>query len=120
MFKIEDDVIYLTRGDDAEIEVSITDTDGTVYEMADGDVLTLTVRALPDAESPVVFTVRSDSTRIVITHADTADAAVGRYSADVQLTASGLRRTVWPDLEGSSRYSVKNLKNFVVMPEVTI
>lgn len=119
MLLIEKDVIYITRGDDAELEVSITDGDGNAYTMADGDTLALTVRELPDFTSPVMFTVESATNRIILSHDDTADAEVGRYSADIELHSGGLRRTIWPKLEEGSRYKVKNFRNFVLMPEVT-
>lgn len=119
MLLIEDDVIYLTRGDDAEIEIAITDGDGAAYAMQDGDTLTLTVRSLPDAGSPVVFSVTSDTPRLILSHADTADADVGKYSADVELISGGFRRTVWPTLDEGARGKVRSFKNFVIMPEVT-
>ena len=123
-FYIESDVIYLTKGDDAVLEVSSISTEGgTEYELQGTDVLTLTVRALPSAQSPALLQVDAlpGSRRIVFSHADTAELDVGRYSADVQLTtAEGKRYTVWPTIMGSGRYVVKNLNNFVIMPEVTI
>ena len=122
-FYIENEAIYLTKGDDAALEVSsIAAEDGSEYSMQAGDVLTLTVRALPSAESPALIQIDSlpGVNRIVLRHADTADLDVGRYSADVQLTtAEGKRYTVWPAITGSGRYVVKNLNNFVIMPEVT-
>ena len=122
-FYIESDVIYLTKGDDAVLEVSSIATEsGAEYELQDTDVLTLTVRALPSAQSPALLQVDAlpGSRRIVFGHADTAELDVGRYSADVQLTtAEGKRYTVWPTITGSGRYVVKNLNNFVIMPEVT-
>ena len=122
MLKIEEGVIYLTRGDDAVLQVDISASDGTAYELQAGDTLTLTVRELPSEEAGVLFssTGMPGSGRIVVNSADTAQAVPGRYSADIQLsTADGRRHTVWPELEGRYRYSVRNLKNFVVMPEVT-
>lgn len=123
-FYIESDVIYLTKGDDAVLEVSNITTDGGVeYALQEADVLTLTVRALPSAESPVLIQIDSlpGSNRIVLRHEDTSDLEVGRYSADVQLTtADGKRYTIWPSVSGSGRYVAKNFKNFVIMPEVTI
>ena len=86
------------------------------------DELTLTVRALPSADSPALIQIDAlpGSNRIVFRHEDTAELDVGRYSADVQLTtAEGKRYTVWPTITGSGRYVVKNLNNFVIMPEVT-
>lgn len=122
-FYIESDVIYITKGDDAVLEVSSIATEGgTEYELQGTDVLTLTVRALPSAQSPALLQVDAlpGSRRIVFSHADTAELDVGRYSADVQLTtAEGKRYTVWPTIAGSGRYVVKNLNNFVIMPEVT-
>ena len=90
--------------------------------MQAGDVLTLTVRALPSADSPALIQIDSlpGVNRIVLRHADTAELNVGRYSADVQLTtADGKRFTVWPTIAGSGRYVVKSFNNFVIMPEVT-
>lgn len=122
-FYIESDVIYITKGDDAVLEItSIATEGGEEYALQESDVLTLTVRALPSAQSPALLQVDAlpGSRRIVFSHADTADLDVGRYSADVQLTtAEGKRYTVWPTITGSGRYVVKNLNNFVIMPEVT-
>ena len=122
-FYIESDVIYLTKGDDAVLEVSSIATEGGAeYELQPEDELTLTVRALPSAQSPALiqFDALPGSNRIVFNHDDTAELDVGRYSADVQLTtADGKRYTVWPTITGSGRYVVKDLNNFVIMPEVT-
>lgn len=124
MFYIEDDAIYLTRGDDAVLTVEeILAGDGTAYELRPGDVLTLTVRAIPSADSEALVKIDGapGGNRIPIRHEDTASAAPGRYSADVQLTtAEGLRLTVWPKLEGRAAYRAKNFNNFIIMPEVTI
>ena len=122
-FYVENNAIYLTKGDDAVLEVaSITTEIGEEYALRDADVLTLTVRELPSAASPVLMQIDSapGSSRIVIRHEDTAELDVGQYSADVQLmTAEGMRYTVWPRISGSGRYKVRNLNNFVIMPEVT-
>ena len=122
-FYIESDVIYITKGDDAVLEItSIATEGGEEYALQETDVLTLTVRALPSSESPVLLQIDAlpGSRRIVFGHDDTAELDVGRYSADVQLTtAEGKRYTVWPTITGSGRYVVKNLNNFVIMPEVT-
>lgn len=124
MLIIENGVINLTRGDDAVIEMELgTGEEGTDYIMEAEDILTLTVREKPSEEYPALLKISSNpgSNRIVIRAPDTKDLKTGRYSADVQLTkADGKIHTVWPELIGSSRYKVKNLKNFVVMPEVTI
>ncbi len=107
-FYLESDVIYLTKGDDAALEISrIAAQDGSLYDMQSEDVLTLTVRVLPSADSPVLIQIDSlpGSNRIVLRHEDTAELNVGRYSADVQLTtADGKRYTIWPSVSGSGRY----------------
>ena len=122
-FYIESDVIYITKGDDAVLEItSIATEGGEEYELQAEDVLTLTVRTLPSAQSPALIQIDAlpGSNRIVFSHADTAELDVGRYSADVQLTtADGKRFTVWPAITGSGRYVVKSFNNFVIMPEVT-
>lgn len=118
---IEENAIFLTRGDDAVIEIALG-TEDEPYEMQEADVLTLTVREKPSTDYEVLMRIDSNpgSNRIVILAKDTANIPAGRYSADVQLTANdGRIITVWPQLEGSSRYKVKNIKNFIIMPEVT-
>lgn len=120
MFWIEDDVVYITRGDDAALDVSIRTENGGTYTMQEGDLLTMTVRKRPDDDDEVVFTTHSATGRLLISHVDTASAEPGAYSADVQLTmASGHRRTVWPELTGKLRRSTRNFENFIIMPEVT-
>ena len=123
-FYIESDVIYLTKGDDAVLEIeSIAAQDGSEYALQETDVLTLTVRALPSAQSPVLIQIDAlpGSNRIVFSSDDTAELDVGRYSADVQLTtAEGRRYTIWPTIAGSGRYVAKSFKNFIIMPEVTL
>ena len=119
MLEVENNTIYLTRGDDAVVGVEIMAGD-SVYEMADGDSIVFTVREQPNFESAVLVQIAGAGQRIVIRHEDTAGLEVGRYSADIQLgTAEGRRITVWPQLEGSARYRTRNFRNFVIMPEVT-
>lgn len=119
MLKVENGRIYVVRGDDEVLSVALEG-----YEMAAGDVLTLTVRELPTAESAALITVKSapGSNRIVLSHADTANVPYGAYSADVQLlTADGLRRTVWPtNITDPARARGSNMKNFIVVSEVTV
>ena len=123
MLIIEEQDIYLTRGDDVTLEFDLTMGEGYAYTMDEGDQLIFTVRALPSRESEVLVSVPGapGSNVIVLRHADTVALEVGRYSADCQLvTAEGRIHTVWPQPEGSGRYRERNFKNFVLMPEVTI
>lgn len=122
---IEDGKIYMVRGDDEVLDVTLTLDDGeTPYEMQSGDVLTLTVRREPSQDSEVLMQIPGapGSTRIPIRHEDTAQLEYGAYSADIQLyTADGLRKTVWPVLEASrQRLKAGNLKNFNIASEVTM
>lgn len=119
MLLIEDNVVYLTRGDDAEIEVRITDGDGAEYTMREDDRMVLTVRELPEATSAVLLSVESESNRLALDHDATANMDVGRYSADIELRIGTVRKTIWPELDGRARYSIRNYRNFVIMPEVT-
>ena len=118
MFYVEEDRIYLTRGDDAALNVALRDASGSSYSMQAGDQLVLTVRRSP-ADEEVVFSVASGSTRLLISHEDTADAVAGEYSADIQLTSGGQRMTVRPAREGRNRRGEANVKSFVIRPEVT-
>ena len=119
MLFVENDQVFLTRGDDAVLEVSLTAA-GKPYEMQPGDVLQFTARKLPSVDSPVLVRVQSETPRIVLRHEDTKDLAVGQYSADVQLmTGDGKRITVWPILDADLRSRVTNWRNMIIMPEVT-
>ena len=124
MLKIIDDKIYMRRGDDEVLEVSLNAGEESV-QMGENETLTLTVRAQPSSDSPIIFSTTSapGSSRIIINHADTAEADYGEYSADIQmLTAEGYRKTVWPDIDEDNIPKAKNrnLKNFVILPEVTM
>lgn len=125
MLKIEDGKIYIVRGDDEALAVDLTAGDPPEpYALREGETLTLTVRELPDAASPVLLQTAGapGSNRILIRHDDTAGLDCGQYSADIQLrTAEGLRKTVWPALEADrGRTTIKNLKNFNIASEVTL
>lgn len=122
-FAIKNDVIYITRGDDAEINVTIRGDDGSVYNMQSGDQLILTVRALPTHDSDVLLSVAANTNVLSLSHEATEALDAGKYSADVQLTTSvGKRRTIWPSVTDNMMrvVGVKNFCNFVILPEVTI
>lgn len=122
MFKIEDGVIYITRGDNAALDITAYIDDGeTPYELQEGDSYTFTVRKISSRSSDVVFSVTSVNERIVIAHEDTENAEVGKYSADIQLnTSSGDRYTIWPSFDVTKPSKEYNYKNFCIMPEVTM
>ena len=124
MLYIDGDVISITRGDDATLEITIKKYDGTDYQMDTTDTLTLTVREKPCERCPVLLTVASEpgSNYITLTGELTANVCPGRYSYDVQLNrADGRRYTIIPDdIEPELRGRVINWQNFIVMGEVTI
>ena len=122
MFYVEDQAIYLTRGDSAEVSIDLTTEGGEAYDLGANDTLTLTVRKEPTATSAVIFAKSVVGSGVIpIAPEDTREAEVGQYSADIQLTtADGEVHTVYPRLEGKARYRERNFKNFVLMPEVTI
>lgn len=121
MIYVENDVINLTRGDDAVLTVPLKDSDGNDYVMQDHEYLIFGVKEFPKEDSEVLLEINSDlgSNLIVISHADTENMEVGFYSAEVQLMLEGGDRvTVWPKLVGNSRISKSNRKNFCLMTEV--
>lgn len=101
--------IKLTRGDTARLTVSITnETDGSVYELQEGDVLTLSVKkSVEDAETTLAKEITSSNT-FHIEPKDTAGLAFGKYIYDVQLTTSG-----------GDVYTVIGPANFELLKEVS-
>ena len=123
MLFIDDEVISITQNDDAVLEIDLKTSTGDDYEMAEDDVLILSVRERPTDAIDLLLSVSSapGSNRIVLRGEDTKDIAPGYYSYDVQLTsADGKRYTVLPsDIDDKKRGKTKNWKNFCVMGEVT-
>ena len=116
------EVINLTRGDDAVIDVPMEDADGETYTMGETEYLIFAVRKIPNRNSELLVQIESNrgSNQIVFDHEDTKDKAVGEYSAEIQLmTVDGKRITIWPTPTG--KYATNeniNRKNFILMPEV--
>ena len=120
MLLIENGIIYLTKGDDAVIAVSIENSDGSEYEMQEGDTLTLTVKKSPTDSSVVQLFAQSNDKNIALRHSETSKIKPGRYSCDIQLTTNdGYRFTIYPVLPLAKRPIMLNYDNFIVMPEVT-
>ena len=125
----EDGVITMHKGDNAEFVVDLALLDetgadvGEAYEMHEGDVLTMTVRKRPSADFPIEFSVSSTNNVITIRPQDTANMAIGKYSADIQLSSGGKIMTVFPLLENltdKQRSSTTSWNNFVLAGEVTV
>lgn len=84
--------IYMTRGDTESIKVSISGVD-----LSDGDILEMTVRKR--FGSPPVFYFKSTNLQsgivsIPITPENTENLPVGNYVYDIQLTYSGIVKTI--------------------------
>lgn len=109
MLKIVENDIYLTRGDTAHFDVSITTTVGMTYEILPNDKLTITVRkSINDPSAALIKTVKGVSSLCIVPD-DTKDLAFGSYVYDLQLnTASG------------EVYTIIEPSLFEVMPEVTV
>lgn len=83
-------VITITRGDDAVISIDITDVLGNEYELQAGDTVTMYVKKPADGKlenQEVIFqkTFGTDYTT-TINSADTSNMEVGTYKYGVKLT----------------------------------
>lgn len=120
MLIIEDERIFLTRGDSAVLSFALETHDGEPYNMAQDDELTFTVRRAPGI-GPALLLIASapGSGRIVIHPGDTVGLDIGAYSCEAVLrTRNGEVYTVFPKNEGIYRLCALNTKNFNIMPEV--
>lgn len=128
MFEVIEDCVYLNKGDDGECYVEIYYDDGTIYDLAGEDYLEVTIRAIPDSSSPILYSFKSDSKLLQFKHEFTEQIPVGSFSMDVQLhrdvsdpTGRMEIYTVYPDMtyHKMKRGKIYNWKNFIVDPEVT-
>lgn len=121
MIYISDNVINLTRGDDAVLTMLLKDSEKHEYELDSREYLIFGLRETPTEDSPLLLEINGErgDNKIPFAHDDTKDLPVGYYSAEVQLmTSDGQRITVWPKLIGNSRTSKSNRRNFCLMTEV--
>lgn len=95
MFRIENDKIYLTRGDSAGFSVKLYDGEEE-YELQPGDQLTFTVRKTVYSPEIVIQKTLTDI-EVPIFPSDTNNLSFGDYVYDVQLNfANGDINTVIP------------------------
>lgn len=77
--------ISLTRGDTLHLQITLTDQEGEVYTLQDGDALVFTVKK--NTSSDVVLIQKNIlNSDITISHEDTKNMSYGTYVYDVQLT----------------------------------
>ena len=90
MFTIEENRIYLTRGDTAEILVNLTKLDGTDYEVQPGDTLYFRIKKYPTNDPSEILiektaVITQDEVTITLAPADTIELPFGEYSYEVEL-----------------------------------
>lgn len=107
MFKVENNNIYLIRGDTGVFDISIQAGDGNDVTLLDTDVLTFTIRK--NSMTPrIVLQKVLKSTALQIAPEDTESLAFGQYVYDVELRrADGYVDTIIPP------------HSFTLMEEVT-
>lgn len=109
MFRTEDNAIFITRGDSATIEITVTRSNSSVYTLAEGDTLTLSVkRSVRDNEVLISKKITSGNT-ITFNPSDTQGLDFGEYRYDVQL-----------DTKEGKVYTVIEPDSFFVCEEVTV
>lgn len=105
MFTIEDNRIYLTRGDTADISLIITQLDGSEYEVQEGDTLIFRMKKYATKESSEVLIektalVSEGEITFSLMPEDTLTLAFGEYRYEVELvTDADDHYTVIADME---------------------
>lgn len=80
-------VITLTRGDTARIQVNITDATGQPYVPQDGDVIRFALKKRYADDTPLInITIPNDTLLLEISPSDTKPLRFGTYKYDIQIT----------------------------------
>ena len=99
MLKITNNEIYLTRGDTMQVELTLTNADGTAYEPAEGDEVIFRLRKNVN-EGTVLIEKSIDTSTMVLELApeDTIPLSSGTYHYEVEIiTSQGHHYTVIED-----------------------
>ena len=88
MFKIEGNVIAITRGDTGIFTLNITDAQGNPYDYSHDEVLFTVKRNIDTTEKIMQKTVEYGQV-VIIQPVDTATLPYGTYVYDVQVTTAG-------------------------------
>lgn len=116
MLIVEEGKIFLTRGDDAELTIVVSD-----YTQQEGDTIRLTVRENSGDTDEPLLEITTTTNVLTFEHEGTELLEVGEYTADIQIdTVDGKRYTVWPVPDTAFRSRNANYRNFIIMPEVTL
>lgn len=107
MLYVDNENVFLTRGDSCDLIITIRDIQGEIYELQTGDILTFTIKVNCHTEDIIIQKVITTNV-VSITPADTEELAYGAYWYDVQLTTLG-----------EDIYTVIPPHRFNITPEVT-
>jgi hypothetical protein len=111
MFEIKNNVIKMTRGDSASLNVNLKKADGSEYIMQEGDTLTMTVRKV--IGSSILMQIVSHTKTIYISPSDSKNLLVGSCVYDIEL------KTASQDVFTVVGLGENVTKNMVVCAEVT-
>lgn len=90
MIKIEDGNIYLTRGDSATLNVTITDQAGQTWTPETGDKVIFCLKSGATTPEPLLTIQAEDGeTNIDIKPSDTAKLTFGSYIYDIHVELAG-------------------------------
>ena len=84
MLKVTNNIIYLTRGDTAVLNLQIKQDDGTDYIVKDGDSILFTIKKTTK-DKTVILQKAVVNGQIKINPEETSALNYGRYCYDVQL-----------------------------------
>lgn len=94
-YSIKGKRVKLTRGDTLITEVSISNADGTAYEMQEGDSLRFKMTDIPGGVVLIEKQIPSDTLILKLDPSDTNVLPFGEYFFDIQLTyANGNVETI--------------------------
>lgn len=100
--------ITLTRGDNAELAISLFDEFGNAYELQPGDSLTFSMKKEVTDESLALEKEITSGNVFNFVPSDTANLPFGKYLYDIQLNTAG-----------GEVYTVIPPSNFIVGEEIT-
>lgn len=90
MLTINDNQIYLTRGDTASIQVEIFNKDGSEYTPGAADQIIFTMSKLWNTHKKLSKTIPNNSLILALSPSDTINLPCGDYAYDIRLKRSGL------------------------------
>lgn len=89
MYSVSGNNISLTRGDTLLLTIDLTNSDGTPYEAANGDVLRFAMkRKIKDEECLIYKEIPTDTFLLELQPSDTKELSFGKYVYDIELTTA--------------------------------